>query len=102
MLNRIGEGTYGLVYRGIDKRSNEVVALKKVILHNEKQDGFPLTSVREVAVLKKLNHTNCVQLKDMAVGRQHDSVYLVFEYCEHDLASLLQHFDRPFSESEVC
>ena len=38
-LNRIGEGTYGTVYRAIDKRCNEIVALKKVILHNEKQDG---------------------------------------------------------------
>lgn len=100
-LNRIGEGTYGTVYRAFDRETNEVVALKKVILHNEKQDGFPLTSVREVAVLKRLNHVNCVKLKEMAVARHHDSVYLVFEYCEHDLASLLSHYDRPFSESEV-
>jgi serine/threonine protein kinase len=38
-LNRIGEGTYGTVYRARDKKSGEIVALKRVILHNESQDG---------------------------------------------------------------
>ena len=47
-LNRIGQGTYGTVYRGRDKVNQEIVALKRVILHNEKNDGFPTTSVREV------------------------------------------------------
>lgn len=66
--NRIGEGTYGTVYRAIDRRTNEVVALKKVILHNEKQVGFPITSLREVRLLKRLAHPNCVLLRDVAVG----------------------------------
>lgn len=39
-----------------------MVALKRVILHNEKQDGFPLTSLREVRMLKKIAHPNCVRL----------------------------------------
>ena len=47
-LNRIGQGTYGTVYRGRDKVNQKIVALKRVILHNEKNDGFPTTSVREV------------------------------------------------------
>ncbi|RHY70707.1 hypothetical protein DYB38_005785 [Aphanomyces astaci] len=83
-LNRIGEGTYGTVYRARDKVSGEIVALKRVILHNEKQDG-----------------ENCVQLKDVVVGRKRSGVFLVFEYCEHDLSALLSNVHRPFTESEV-
>ena len=100
-LNRIGEGTYGLVYRAIDRSNGRLVALKKIILHNESKDGFPLTTIREIAALKKLNHPNCVKLLEVAVGKQRDTVYLVFEYCEHDLASLIDNVKQPFSESQV-
>ncbi len=51
-----------MVYRGLDKATGRTVALKRVILHNEKQDGFPLTSLREVRMLKKIAHPNCVRL----------------------------------------
>ncbi len=82
-LNQIGEGAYGTVYRGIDKATGEMVALKRVILHNEKQDGFPLTSLREIRMLKLIGrHPNCVRLEEIAVGRKRDGVFLVFEYCE--------------------
>lgn len=100
-LNRIGEGTYGMVYRAIDKISNAVVALKRIILHNETKDGFPLTSLREISCLRRISHPNCVKLLEVVVGRKRDGVFLVFEYCEHDLASLLEHVRQPFSESEV-
>lgn len=50
------------MYRGLDKATGATVALKRVILHNEKQDGFPLTSLREVRMLKKIAHPNCVRL----------------------------------------
>ncbi|ETV91273.1 CMGC/CDK protein kinase, variant 1 [Aphanomyces invadans] len=100
-LNRIGEGTYGTVYRARDKVSGEIVALKRVILHNEKQDGFPITAIREIKLLKRLCQENCVQLKDVVVGRKRSGVFLVFEYCEHDLSALMSNVDCPFSESEV-
>jgi serine/threonine protein kinase len=100
-LGRIGEGAYGTVYEAIDKETKRSVALKRVILHHEQQDGFPLTSLREVALLKRISHLNCVSLLDVAVGRNRDGVFLVFEYCEHDLAYLLKTVVRPFSVSEV-
>lgn len=98
---RIGAGTYGTVYRAVEKSSRKVVALKKVILHNEKQVGFPVTSLREVRLLKRLEHPNCVSLLDVAVGKGRDHVFLVFEYCEHDMASLIEHMGKRFSECEV-
>lgn len=101
-VNRIGEGTYGYVYRAINKSTGEVVALKRIILHNERQDGFPLTSLREVKTLKACSrHPNIVELKEVVVGMNRDAVFLLFEYCEHDLATLLKVFKTPFKESEA-
>jgi cyclin-dependent kinase 10 len=97
----LSEGTYGDVYCAIHKKNKSVVALKRILLHNEKQDGFPITSLREIATLRRCKHTNIVNLLDVVVGRKRDGVFLVFEYCEHDLSSLLKCVKNPFSESEV-
>ena len=101
-VSRIGEGTYGYVYKAINRETNEVVALKRIILHNERQDGFPLTSLREVKTLNACrNHPNIVRLHEVVVGSQRDAVFLLFEYCEHDLSTVLKAFKNPFKESEV-
>jgi serine/threonine protein kinase len=89
------------VYRAIDNSSKEMVALKEIILHNEKNDGFPTTSIREIATLRMINHPNCVNLLDVVVSPSREGVFLVFEYCEHDLSALLHSVKEPFSESEV-
>lgn len=99
-LNRIGEGTYGTVYRARDKDNGRIVALKKLRMKKEK-GGFPLTSIREIAILKSLHHPNIVTLHEVSVGRKLDSIFLVFEYCEHDFAGLLDHIARPFTEAET-
>jgi len=96
-LNRLGEGTYGTVYRARSLETGLVVALKKVRIHNEK-DGFPRSSLREIRLLRHLRHPNIVQLLDVCCGQ---SVYLVFEYCEHDVGALLDLMERPFSQAEV-
>lgn len=83
------------------KQNKSVVALKRILLHNEKQDGFPITSLREISVLRRCNHVNIVNLLDVVVGRKRDGIFLVFEYCEHDLSSLLKFVNKPFIESEV-
>lgn len=99
-LNRLGEGTYGTVYRARDKDSGQIVALKKVRVHNAK-DGFPRSSLREIRVLRKLSHPNIVELREVVCGKQHGSVFLVFEYCEHDVGALLDLMERRFSQAEV-
>eukprot|EP01032_Pedospumella_encystans_P015650 gene15650-17888_t len=66
------------------------------------QDGFPLTSLREVKTLKACSdHPNIVRLHEVVVGPNRDAVFLLFEYCEHDLATLMKSFKVPFKESEV-
>jgi serine/threonine protein kinase len=70
-LDQVGEGTYGFVFKARDKRSNTVVALKRLIIHRE-QNGFPLCAVREIKFLKSLQHKNIVQLKDICTSKGSD------------------------------
>lgn len=99
-LNRIGEGTYGIVYRAHDLKSGEMVAMKKVRMEQEK-DGIPVSGLREINLLLNIQHQNIVNLKEVAVGKSLESIFLVMEYCEQDLASLLDNMQSPFSESQV-
>ncbi|XP_055001019.1 cyclin-dependent kinase 10 isoform X2 [Sorex araneus] len=99
-LNRIGEGTYGIVYRARDTQTNEIVALKKVRMDKEK-DGVPISSLREITLLLRLRHPNIVELKEVVVGNHLESIFLVMGYCEQDLASLLENMPTPFSEAQV-
>lgn len=69
MIAQIGEGTYGQVYKARDIQSNELVALKKVRLENEKE-GFPITAVREIKILRQLNHKNIVNLREIVTDKQ--------------------------------
>jgi cyclin-dependent kinase 10 len=98
-LNRVGEGTYGIVYRVQDKHSNEILALKRVRMENE-SDGLPTSSLREIALLKRLNHDNIVRVHDVVVGRELDHIFLVMEYCEQDLATLMDHSPTPYTPSQ--
>lgn len=99
-IRRIGEGTFGVVYKARDRRTGEIVALKKLRMDRER-DGMPVTSVRELRVLQTCKHPNLVELKRVVTGSKLDSVFLVFEYCEHDLGRLVDTMPHPFHESEV-
>uniref|UniRef100_A0A1D1YH49 Cyclin-dependent kinase G-2 n=1 Tax=Anthurium amnicola TaxID=1678845 RepID=A0A1D1YH49_9ARAE len=99
-LNKINEGTYGIVYRAKDKRTGEVVALKKVKMEKERE-GFPLTSLREINILLSLHQPSIVDVKEVVVGSSLDSIFMVMEYMEHDLKGLMEMMKQPFSQSEV-
>ncbi|VDK56213.1 unnamed protein product [Anisakis simplex] len=92
-LNRIEEGTFGVVYRAKEKKTDEVVALKRLKMEKEKE-GFPITSLREINMLLKAgNHPNIVNVRvqffEIVVGSTMDKIYLVMEYVEHDMKSLM-------------
>ena len=99
-LNRVGEGTYGVVYRAKDTTAGQIVALKRVRMDKEKE-GLPISSLREINLLMKIKHKNIVKLKEVAVGRPLEYIFLVMEYCEHDLAGLLDNMLTPFTEAQV-
>ena len=87
-LNEIAEGTYGLVYRALCKETGQVVALKHLKLANERE-GFPVTSLREIATLLAVKHPNIVNVREVVVGRQLQNVYIVMDFLEHDLRALM-------------
>eukprot|EP00803_Ostreobium_quekettii_P004303 evm.model.scf_3792.1 EVM.evm.TU.scf_3792.1 scf_3792:2804-11246(-) len=99
-VHRIGEGTYGVVYKARHRQSGELVALKCVRMDRER-DGMPVTSLRELRVLQSCHHQNIVHLKEVVTGSKPESVFLVFEYCSHDLCQLLERHQKPFSLSEI-
>lgn len=81
-LEKIGEGTYGEVYKAKEKSSGKLVALKKIRLEHE-DEGVPSTAIREIALLKELNHPNVVVLREVVYDKQ--KLYLVFEFLDQDL-----------------
>jgi cyclin-dependent kinase len=85
-LEKVGEGTYGIVYKSRDKLTGEILALKKIRLEQE-DEGIPSTAIREIALLKQLQHSNIVRLWD--VVHTEKKLTLVFEYMEHDLKKYL-------------
>ncbi|XP_042010262.1 cyclin-dependent kinase G-2-like isoform X1 [Salvia splendens] len=99
-LNKIDEGTYGVVFRAKDKKTGEIVALKKVKMEKERE-GFPLTSLREINILLSFDYPSIVDVKEVVVGSNLDSIFMVMEYMEHDLKALMETMKQPFSQSEV-
>eukprot|EP01130_Rhizamoeba_saxonica_P008850 TRINITY_DN3585_c0_g1_i1.p1 TRINITY_DN3585_c0_g1~~TRINITY_DN3585_c0_g1_i1.p1 ORF type:complete len:286 (-),score=47.55 TRINITY_DN3585_c0_g1_i1:50-907(-) len=81
-LQKIGEGTYGVVYRAKDRSSGAILALKKIRLEHE-DEGIPSSALREIALLKELPHPNIVSLLDVVHGT--NKLYLVFEFLDQDL-----------------
>lgn len=59
-LEKIGEGTYGVVYKCIERSSQKIVAVKKIRMEME-DEGLPATAIREISILKELNHPNIVK-----------------------------------------
>uniref|UniRef100_A0A8C2L598 cyclin-dependent kinase n=1 Tax=Cyprinus carpio TaxID=7962 RepID=A0A8C2L598_CYPCA len=99
-LNRIEEGTYGVVYRAKDKKTDEIVALKRLKMEKEKE-GFPITSLREINTILKAQHPNIVTVREIVVGSNMDKIYIVMNYVEHDLKSLMETMKQPFLPGEI-
>lgn len=106
MLQKLGEGTFGEVHKARHVRTGQVFAMKKILMHNEK-DGFPITSLREIKILKLLSHENVLRLEEMAVerpkaeGRKRAILYMVMLYMDHDLSGLLDNPDVHFTVAQI-
>ena len=55
----------------------------------DNERGFPITSIREINLLRTLDHENIIKLKEIVTGENLDKIYLVMEYCEHELKDLM-------------
>eukprot|EP00462_Mataza_sp_D1_P025638 CAMPEP_0175137698 /NCGR_PEP_ID=MMETSP0087-20121206/9951_1 /TAXON_ID=136419 /ORGANISM="Unknown Unknown, Strain D1" /LENGTH=393 /DNA_ID=CAMNT_0016420545 /DNA_START=39 /DNA_END=1220 /DNA_ORIENTATION=- len=90
-MEKIGEGAYGVVYKSRDLATGNIVALKKMRLESE-DEGVPSTAIREISLLRQLDHQNVVKLLDVVHGDK--KLYLVFEYLDQDLKRYMDCIDR--------
>ena len=101
--SQLGEGTFGLVSKGVSP-TGKVVALKKIIPRPEDQ-GFPITALREIRLLKKLRHENIIELLDIVIEAgtlsKRGSTFMVFQLMDHDLAGLLRNPEVNLEPSHI-
>ncbi|KAJ6694221.1 hypothetical protein OIU85_004957 [Salix viminalis] len=99
-IDKIGSGTYSNVYKARDLLTGKVVALKKVRFDNLEPESVKFMA-REILILRRLDHPNVVKLEGLVTSRMSCSLYLVFEYMEHDLAGLAASPAVQFTEPQV-
>ncbi|XP_068647430.1 cyclin-dependent kinase B2-2-like [Aristolochia californica] len=96
-IEKVGEGTYGKVYKAREKTTGKIVALKKSRLH-EDEEGVPPTTLREVSLLRMLSiDPHIVRLLDLKQGQNKEGktvLYLVFEYMDTDLKKFIRSFKQ--------
>jgi cyclin-dependent kinase 5 len=97
-LGKIGEGTYGTVYKAKNTETHAIVALKMVRLDDE-DEGVPSSALREICLLKELRHPNIVMLYD--VVHSDNRLTLVFEYCDQDLKKFFDACNGEIEEKTV-
>lgn len=101
---QVGQGTYGSVFVGADKETGEIVALKRINTEQE-ENGFPITALREVKILKALSHKNVVKLKEIVTSKERNeipkNVFMVFEYHEYDLTGILETSEIRFTQDHI-
>lgn len=97
---QIGQGTYSCVFKARDLTNKKTVALKRVRFDNMDSESVKFMA-REILVLRRLNHPNVIKLEGLITSRTSSSLYLVFEYMEHDLTGLVSLPGIRFTEPQV-
>lgn len=103
--DKLGQGTFGEVKKASHFLTGVEVALKKVTIHEEK-DGVPITAIREIKLLKRLNHPSIVPVIDMAYRAptergQLGEVFMVEPYMDHDLNGMLENPAINFTLAQI-
>ncbi|KAL1224740.1 Cyclin-dependent kinase F-4 [Cardamine amara subsp. amara] len=97
LIKEVGDGTFGSVWRAINKQTGEVVAIKK--MKKKYYSWDECINLREVKSLRRMNHPNIVKLKE--VIRENDILYFVFEYMECNLYQLMKDRQKFFAEADI-
>ncbi|EGR34708.1 hypothetical protein IMG5_003410 [Ichthyophthirius multifiliis] len=111
ILHEVGSGTYGRVYKAYKKEiKDKYFALKQLDVSKEK-DGFPITALREIKLLQKLNHQNILKINEIVTMKtacmkdkrqQKVTTFLVFDYMEHDLQGLIKKHKQFTTQQIKC
>lgn len=99
-LEKIGQGTYSTVYKARDLLTGKIVALKKVRFINLDPESVQFMA-REIYVLRRLDHPNVIKLEGLVASKMSNSLWLIFQYMEHDLAGLAARPGIKFTHSQV-
>ncbi|CAF2235266.1 unnamed protein product, partial [Brassica napus] len=97
LIKEVGDGTFGTVWRAINKQTGEVVAIKK--MKKKYYSWEECINLREVKSLRRMDHPNIVKLKE--VIREHDILYFVFEYMDYNLYQLMKDRQKLFAEAVI-
>eukprot|EP00545_Synedropsis_sp_CCMP1620_P011960 CAMPEP_0119030990 /NCGR_PEP_ID=MMETSP1176-20130426/41309_1 /TAXON_ID=265551 /ORGANISM="Synedropsis recta cf, Strain CCMP1620" /LENGTH=360 /DNA_ID=CAMNT_0006987371 /DNA_START=480 /DNA_END=1562 /DNA_ORIENTATION=- len=88
----IGQGAYGIVYKGTQQSSGDVVAIKRIpFADSTPEGGVPCNVIREISLLRELDHPNVVKLLDI-IQAHPGGLYLVFEFVAYDLKTFMDKF----------
>ncbi|KAF5734978.1 Cyclin-dependent kinase E-1 [Tripterygium wilfordii] len=93
LIGKIGEGTYGLVFLARTKtpaNRGKPIAIKK-FKQSKDGDGVSPTAIREIMLLREISHENIVKLVNVHINHNDMSLYLAFDYAEHDLYEIIRH-----------
>lgn len=99
-LEKLGEGTYGVVFKVRDEATGLLMAMKKV--HKQILDegeGIPQTAVREIGLLKRLSHPHIVKLIDVVISQSEVRMFL--EYMDMDLGSLISKHPKSLTPDKI-
>lgn len=88
LVKRVGEGSYGVVYKAQDPTTGNIVALKKIVVETG-EEGVPVHCLREIGILKKMAHPNVVKLHEVIYLPQTKKVVLVFEFIDKTLSQII-------------
>ncbi|KAF7136096.1 hypothetical protein RHSIM_Rhsim08G0129200 [Rhododendron simsii] len=94
----LGEGTYGVVYKAIDTKTGQTVAIKKIRLGKQKE-GVNFTALREIKLLKELKDSNIIELIDAFPHK--GNLHLVFEFMETDLEAVIRDRNIVLSPADI-
>ncbi|CAN4081202.1 unnamed protein product [Withania somnifera] len=99
-IDKVGSGTYSNVYRARDRDTGKIVALKKVRFDTSEPESIKFMA-REIMILQKMDHPNIIKLEGLATSRMQYSLYIVFEYMQSDLTSIISRPDMRLNEAQI-
>ncbi|XP_022645264.1 cyclin-dependent kinase 10-like isoform X2 [Varroa jacobsoni] len=98
-LSKLGNGSFGAVYRVRDKETGDVIAMKRICYSHDITEDTLISGVREILGLARLHHPNILHLRNLVLSSS--SIFVSFEECLTDLGQMVDNLQTPLSEPQV-